>query len=152
MVGKYDKTVSARISSRDHNLLKKSGHSVRDAVEFFNREYYNDNKIRGLRVEKEELINKLDDLKRQECIIQLDIERSEKRLANINQTLPEENISYEYDDKVLNAVESVQVLYDKKRESLANVMELDETIFKVKSQNCELSVDEFKKIVEAKII
>jgi chromosome segregation ATPase len=148
LTGKYDKHVTGRISRKDYEILQKSGHSVRDAIEFFNREYSKDHRKAILRLKSKQLNDELDEYKKRYYSVKMEIKRLEKEIQDINKELGTNNEELSYhDEKIEKAIDSIRTIFDSRRALYNNVLELDDTIFEVKADNLGISVDEFKNMV-----
>lgn len=152
----FDKTISGRVSSKSKTLLDESEYSVRNAIDYFVKELYSNNPGKKLNIETMILQQELDHLKSQSENLEFKILNLEDKIAvNKKELLKYDKVApiNEYDEKIVLAVESVEDYYNRNKligtESVLDVV--DEDVFKVKAKNCNLVVDEFKKICEEKI-
>ena len=78
-----DCRVTARLHPSIKQMLINSGYNARQAIEYFIRDYYNANPRKRIEVKRQILENDIDELKRQECEIQLEIEHKESLITKL---------------------------------------------------------------------
>ena len=87
MVKKNDFNKDCRVSARLHPSIKQklinSGYNARQAIEYFIRDYYAANPRKRAEVKRQILENDIENLKKQECEVQLEIQHKEKLLDNL---------------------------------------------------------------------
>ena len=83
MFPKKEAVVSARIHDTTKHKLVKSGYNAADAIEWFVHEYYNNSPKRKAAIQRDLLEIKLNNLKKIECDVQLEIEVIEKQLEDL---------------------------------------------------------------------
>ena len=87
MVKKNDFNKDCRVSARLHPSIKQklinSGYNARQAIEYFVRDYYSANPRKRVEVKRQILENDIENLKKQECEVQLEIQHKENLLDKL---------------------------------------------------------------------
>lgn len=99
----------ARVHESTKEKLQKSGYNTAEAVEWFVHEYYSNNPKRKAKMKYDLLAHRLDNLKREECEIQVEIQTTEKQmdaLVNDNPGLFEEDLMDQVTQPVVEEVKS----------------------------------------------
>lgn len=139
----YKARVSAKVTEKDKELLKKSGYNPRHAIEYFVKEVTSKQDM--IKVEKYFLEKEINDLK-------MDIIVREMRLEQINDELDLVNVDgVDYDNETVNSFEKTKNLYLNNFSthcSLEDFLKLDKyeinLFFDAQSKMTHMSVDEYK--------
>lgn len=118
-----DAQVSARLHESTKQKLYKTGYNAADAIEWFVSEWYSNNPKRKVAIQKDMLEIKLDQLKKLECEVQVEIGVIEKQLeefvvSDVEEVVPEE-IPFKKEvlpDKLQQAVDRIKPVYEDKKE------------------------------------
>ena len=123
MFPKKEAVVSARIHDTTKHKLVKSGYNAADAIEWFVHEYYNNSPKRKAAIQRDLLEIKLNNLKKIECDVQLEIEVIEKQLEDLGDVpLNDDEIIPDIEtilpDNLQEAVDRIKPIYDDKKDMI----------------------------------
>lgn len=176
MVKKNSFNKDCRVTARLHPSIKQklinSGYNARQAIEYFIRDYYNANPRKRIEVKRQILENDIEELKRQECEIQLEIEHKESlitklavgEVTGIDDVDETEELVLDLPANIQKGVNIIQNAFDHKRdmevssklsdeENILNfIKKHDEFIVSTYDNYCsELGFREFKELLLSEI-
>ena len=152
---KYTERKSFRLSSRDAYLLKQSGYSPRQAIEYFNRMFYS-TEIKGLKID---LINLEEKLKEQElevAKIKENIRMVKETIENKEQTRFNKPETTDILNKIplskTQCLEKLNIHYRnyKKKENIGSIQELPDDLFVAVAKKGNLDVEELRELAYSK--
>lgn len=122
--GPKDCRVTARLHPSVRKKLDNSGYNARQAIEYFVNDYYNSNPRKRIEVKKQILENDIEDLKRQECEVQLEIEHKEKLLdklvvgsvSGVDEVDENESLIFDLPANYQKGINIIQGSFDNKRD------------------------------------
>ena len=122
---KKEAIVSARLHESTKHKLMKSGYNAADAIEWFVHEYFNHNPKRKAAIQRDMLEIKLNNLKKIECEVQVEIDVIEKQLQELGDIPLEDNeteripdIDDFLPDNLQQAVDRIKRVYDNKKDMI----------------------------------
>jgi len=142
MVSKKEKTkvIGARLPIKEIELFEKTGKDLKELIINFNKEYYSTTPI-GLKMAKKELETNEKKMKSELKHIQIEKERIDDLINNQNNCY---DLNY-YNENVKKAVNNVIGI---SKQQNKHITELKEDVFMVNANNCNLEIEEFKKIIK----
>ncbi len=147
-----DDMVTARVHPSTKKKLVASGYTGRQAIEYFVRDYYSANPRKRIEVKKQILANDIEELKRQECEVQLEIEHKEALLDKLtvgevtgaDDVDEQEPLVYDLPADVQRGVNIVQKVLSRKRGLYGSSVEsAEEGLTRFIEENREFVVSTF---------
>lgn len=170
-----DDMITARVHPSVKKKLQASGYNARQAIEYFVKDYYSANPRKRMEVKRQILENDLENLKKQECEIQVEIEHTENMIKELSvgnvgdvpvvPVVPVEKEVVNLSAEMEEGLRIIQNAVDNKKDlelssNLSNEKNLD-TFFKkhykflthiFDNHFSELSFKEFKDLVYSEIV
>ena len=124
-----DAQVSARLHPSTKEKLAKSGYNAAEAIEWFVHEFFSNNPKRKMKIKKDMLEINLDNLKKMQCEIQVEIEAIERQLESfvgedldfeVSPIKIEVEPEVELPNNLQEAIDKIQAGFDKKRDMLVS--------------------------------
>lgn len=146
-MAKYTERVQSLISEKDKKLLKKitdqdKNINTRVIIEKFIKTYCSTHPT-GLEIQKEEINEEIEDIDKKIDLLIYKKEKLQIKLKVIDDSLKDKTI-FDYSPEIEKAIDNVFLIANQKEKVIT---ELEEEIFILNAERCDLEVKEFKELV-----